>query len=90
MFGIPKGQVSPLYKGCRGISLRRVVSKRSSSLEFSFIRPFIGDSVNTSSVHWSDGNVILSTIRHSFDPGRQTPWESQSTSGEGEFVLRKL
>ena len=34
--------------------------------------------------------MLLSTIRQLFYPGRQTPWESQSTNGEGEFVLRKL
>ena len=42
-FGIPKGQVSPLYKGCRGFCLEEVIegaSKRSSSLEFSFLSSF--------------------------------------------------
>ena len=34
--------------------------------------------------------MLLSTIRQPFYPGRQTSWESQSTNGEGEFVLRKL
>ena len=35
-------------------------------------------------------NVLLLTIHQSFYPGRHMPWESQSTSGEVEFVLRKL
>ena len=34
--------------------------------------------------------MLLYTIRQLFYPGRQTPWGSQSTNGEGEFVLRKL
>ena len=88
-FGIPKGQVSPSYKGCQGIS-GRTIYKRSSSLEFYFLRPLVGDSANTSSVCRSGDRVLFSTIRHLFYPGRQTPLESQSTNGEGEFVLRKL
>ena len=59
-------------------------------LSFPSFRPFVGDRANTSSVRWSGDKVLLSTIRQPFYPGRQTPWESQSTSGEGEFVLRKL
>ena len=61
----------------------------SSSLKFSSLRPFVNDSANTSSDRQSGDNVLLSTIRQPFYPGRHTPWESQSTSG-GEFVLRKL
>ena len=59
-------------------------------LSFPSFRPFVGDRANTSSVRRSGGKVLLSTIRQPFYPGRQTPWESQSTNGEGEFVLRKL
>ena len=59
-------------------------------LSFPSFRPFVGDRANTSSVCRNSGKVLLSTIRHPFYPGRQTPWESQSTNGEGEFVLRKL
>ena len=59
-------------------------------LSFPSFRPFIGDRANTLSVRRSGGKVLFSTIRQPFYPGRQTPWESQSTSGEGEFVLRKL
>ena len=59
-------------------------------LSFLSFRPFVGDRANTSSVRRSGGKVLLSTIRQPFYPGRQTPWESQSTSGESEFVLRKL
>ena len=33
-FGIPKGQVSPLYKGCRGISLRGCLKKVIESRVF--------------------------------------------------------
>ena len=36
--------------------------KRSSSLEFSFLRPFICDRANTSSIRQSGDNVLLSTI----------------------------
>ena len=35
-------------------------------------------------------NVLLLIIRQPFYPRRHTPWESQSTGGEGEFVLRKF
>ena len=59
-------------------------------LSFPSFRPFVGDRANTSSVRRSGDKVLLSTIRQPFYPGRQTPWESQSTNGEGEFVLRKL
>ena len=59
-------------------------------LSFPSFRPFVGDRANTSSVRRSGGKVLLSTIRQPFYPGRQTPWESQNTNGEGEFVLRKL
>ena len=59
-------------------------------LSFPSFRPFVGDRANTSSVRRNDGKVLLSTIRQLFYLGRQTPWESQSTNGEGEFVLRKL
>ena len=34
MFGIPKGQVSPLYKGCWGISLRVCLKKVIESRVF--------------------------------------------------------
>ena len=80
---------SLLDKGCRGISVGGV-SKRSSSLEFSSCRPFVGDSANTSSVRRNGNNVLLLTIRQPFYPKRHTPWESQSIRGEGEFVLSKL
>ena len=66
------------------------VLKRSSSLEFSSLRHLVGDSANTSLVHRSGDNVLLSTTRQPFYPRRQTPWESQSINGEGEFVLKKL
>ena len=59
-------------------------------LSFPSFRPFFGDRVNTSSVRRSGDKVLLSTIRQPFYHGRQTPCESQSTNGEGEFVLRKL
>ena len=59
-------------------------------LSFPSFRSFVGDRANTSSVRRNGGKVLLSTIRQPFYPGRQTPWESQSTNGEGEFVLRKL
>ena len=59
-------------------------------LSFPSFRPFVGDRANTSSIRRSGGKVFLSTIRHPFYPRRQTPWESQSTNGEGEFVSRKL
>ena len=42
------------------------------------------------SVRRNGYNVLLLTICQPFYPRRDTPWESQSTSGEGEFVLRKL
>ena len=65
-------------------------SKRSLSLGFSFLCLFIGDRANISLVRRSGDNVFLSTIQQLFYPRRQTPWESQGTSGEGKFVLRKL
>ena len=34
--------------------------------------------------------MFLSTIQQPFCHRRHTPWESQGTSGEGEFFLRKL
>ena len=34
--------------------------------------------------------VLLSVIVRTHYPGRQMPWESQSTNGEGKFVLKKL
>ena len=42
------------------------------------------------SVRWNYYNVLLLTIRQSFYHEKHTPWESLSTSGEDEFVLRKL
>ena len=42
------------------------------------------------SVCRNSDNVLLLTIRQSFYPERNTPWESQSTNGEDKFVLRKL
>ena len=51
---------------------------------------FVSDRTKISLVHWSGDNVLLLTIRQPFNPKRQTPWESQGTSGESEFVLRKL
>ena len=69
---------------------REGVSKRSSSLEFSFLRLLVSDSANTSSVRRSGGNVLLSTTRQQFYLGRPKFGCSQSTNGEGEFVLRKL
>ena len=59
-------------------------------LSFPSFHHFVGDRANTSSVRRSGGKVLLSTIRQPFYPGRQTPWESQSTNGEDEFVLKKL
>ena len=59
-------------------------------LSFPSFRPFVGDRANASSVRRSGDKVLLSTIRQPFYHGRQTPWESQSTNGEDEFVLRKL
>ena len=59
-------------------------------LSFPSFRPFVSDRANTSPVRRSGGKVLLSIIRQPFYPGRQTPWDSQSSSGEGEFVLRKL
>ena len=59
-------------------------------LSFPSFRPFVSDRANTSLVRRNGGKVLLSTIRQPFYLGRQTPWESQSTNGEGEFVLRKL
>ena len=59
-------------------------------LSFPSFRPFVGDRANTSSVRRNGDKVLLSTIRQPFYPGRQTPWGSQSTNGESEFVLRKL
>ena len=59
-------------------------------LSFPSFCPFVDDRANTSSVRRSGGKVLLSTIRQPFYPGRQMPWESQSTNEEGEFVLRKL
>ena len=73
--------VGVFQKGC---------PKRSSSLEFSFLRPFVGDRSNTLSVLQSGGNVLLSTIKQPFYLERHMPWESQNINGEGEFVLRKL
>ena len=67
-----------------------MVSKGSLSLEFSFLCLFVSDRANISSVPRSGDNVLLSTIQQSFYPRRQMPWESQGTSGEGEFFLRKL
>ena len=90
MFGIPKGQVSPLYKGCRGISKITVNKGYIKSRVFLPFIFFVGDRANTSSVRRSGGKELLSTIRQPFYPGRQTPWESRSTNGEDEFVLRKL
>ena len=58
--GLAFQKVSPLYKGCRGIYVGGV-SKRSPSLEFSFLHPFVGDSANTSSVCRSGGNALLLT-----------------------------
>ena len=67
-----------------------MLQKDNRVLSFPSFRPFVGDRAYTSSVRRSGGKVLLSTIRQPFYPGRQTPWESQSTNGEGEFVLRKL
>ena len=64
--------------------------KNHRVLSFPSFHPFVSDRANTSSVRRSGGKVLLSTIRQPFYPRRQTPWESQSNSGEGEFVLRKL
>ena len=48
-------------------------------LSFPSFRPFVSDRANTSSVRRSGDKVLLSAIRQPFYPGRQTPWESQST-----------
>ena len=76
---------SLLYIKFVGVSQK---SHRVSS--FPSFRPFVGNRANTSPIRRSGGKVLLSTIQYPFHPEKQTPWESQSTSGEGECVLRKL
>ena len=84
---------SLLYIKVVGVFQEKYITVKKGDYQvsgFSFLHPFVGDSANKSSVRWSGDKVLLSTIRHPFYPRRQTPLESRSTNGEGEFVLRKL
>ena len=51
---------------------------------------FMGDRSNSFLVCQNDYKVFLLTIRQLFYPGRHTLWKFQSTTKEGEFVLRKF
>ena len=52
--------------------------------------PSISDRANTSPVHQNGGKVPYRSFNDRFFLRRQTPCKSQSTSGKGESVLRKL
>ena len=95
MFGKPKGLAFQNVKFLLYIKVVGVFQKGQSKeiyrvSSFPSFRHFFDDRANTPSVRRNGGKVLLSTIRQPFYHGRQTPWESQSTNGEDEFVLRKL